>query len=66
MRDPATYTSYLGQGQYYIDFLIHFQSEIEQKGWKVVLNECVFSNDERGDDMLVRLFAGRYQFCTIS
>ena len=58
MHDPARFKTYLGQEQYYPDFLIFFQQEMETKGWEAVVDEYVFRGDERADDMLVRLFAG--------
>lgn len=42
----------------YYDYLLHFQREIEAKGWEAVLNEYLFAGDERADDLLVRLYAG--------
>jgi hypothetical protein len=48
----------LGKGEYYHDFLLFWQSEFEKKGWENVLNEYMFSGDERGDDLLGRFYAG--------
>ena len=62
MHDPARYKTYLGKEQYYRDFLVFFQQEMEAKGWEAVVNEYVFEGDERADDMLVRLFAGTSSF----
>lgn len=58
MHDSSQFKSYLGDETYYHDFLVFFQEEIERKGWQNVLNEYLFAEDERADDMLVRLFAG--------
>ena len=49
----------LGKGQYYADFLVFFQAEIERLGgWEATLKEYLFKGDERADDMLIRMFAG--------
>lgn len=58
LHDPAFYQKCLGDGQHYNDFLAFFQGEMEQKGWEAVLNEYLFSGDERAEDMLVRMFMG--------
>ena len=51
---------YLGKEQYYPDFLLFFQREMERLGgWQPVLNEYLFKpNDPRAEDMLIRLYAG--------
>ncbi|KAI5924655.1 hypothetical protein F4810DRAFT_662673 [Camillea tinctor] len=48
----------LGKGQYYSDFLAHFQAEIERLGWQKTIQEYMFKGDERSEDMLLRMFAG--------
>src|SRR5579871_6097848 len=58
MHDPAKFQKFLGQEDYYHDYLVFFQSEIDAKGWPAVINEYCFARDERSDDMLVRLFSG--------
>jgi hypothetical protein len=58
MHEPERFKTYLGDEKYYHDFLVFFQKEIELKSWQDVLNEYVFANDERADDMLVRMFSG--------
>jgi len=59
MTNPENFKKYLGKGEYYHDFLVFWQGEFEKKGWENVLNEYVFAGDERADDMLGRLYAGR-------
>ncbi|KID64041.1 hypothetical protein MAN_07212, partial [Metarhizium hybridum] len=49
---------YLGQEQYYPDFLDYFQSVIRTKGYECVVNEYLFKGDAAADDLLVRLHAG--------
>ncbi|KJK78270.1 hypothetical protein H634G_06443 [Metarhizium anisopliae BRIP 53293] len=49
---------YLGQEQYYPDFLAYFQSVIRTKGYESVVNEYLFKGDAAADDLLVRLHAG--------
>jgi hypothetical protein len=58
MHDPDRFKTYLGKEKYYHDFLVFFQKEIEEKTWQAVLNEYLFANNERANDMLCRLFAG--------
>jgi hypothetical protein len=58
MHKPDRFKTYLGKEKYYHDFLVFFQKEIDAKGWQNVLNEYLFAEDERADDMLVRLYAG--------
>jgi hypothetical protein len=45
--------------RYYTDFLAFFQKEIDKMGWQKVLNEYLFKGDERSEDMLIRMFAGK-------
>jgi hypothetical protein len=45
-------------GATYAKFLPFFQEEIDKKGWENVLEEYVFTGDERAEDMLVRLYSG--------
>ncbi|UNI19085.1 hypothetical protein JDV02_005301 [Purpureocillium takamizusanense] len=54
---------YLGKGRHYPDFLKFFQGEIDRRGWKAVVAEFLFDDDDGGTtpkarDMLGRLFAG--------
>lgn len=58
MHKPDSFKTYLGKEKYYHDFLVFFQKEIEAKTWQKVLNEFLFANDERANDMLCRLYAG--------
>jgi hypothetical protein len=58
MHNPERFKTYLGKEQYYHDFLVFFQQEIDAKTWQKVLNEYVFARDERAEDMLSRMYAG--------
>ncbi|KAK4044787.1 hypothetical protein C8A01DRAFT_42405 [Parachaetomium inaequale] len=56
---PSAATPYFGQEEYYPDFLRFFQAEIKTLGsWQAVVSKYLFSPDETGDELLVRLFAG--------
>ncbi|ROW08811.1 hypothetical protein VMCG_02917 [Cytospora schulzeri] len=46
---------YLGQDQYYPDFLAFFQEEVAGKGWEAVVSEYLLAGTEAADDLLVRL-----------
>jgi hypothetical protein len=58
MHRPGRFRTYLGDEKYYHDFLVFFQKEIDAKGWENVLNEYLFADDDRANDMLSRLYAG--------
>lgn len=60
MHVSERFKTYLGDEKYYHDFLVFFRDEIEKKGWEEVLNEYLFKDDEKANDMLVRLFGGPY------
>lgn len=59
LRDGSQFSRYLGNGRYYHDYLIFFQSQIDKKGYEDVINEYLLKGDERADDMLCRLYAGK-------
>lgn len=51
--------AYLGQPEYYSDFLVFYEREIERLGgWEGCLKEHLFKGDERAEDLCVRLVAG--------
>ncbi|KAF7546441.1 hypothetical protein G7Z17_g8437 [Cylindrodendrum hubeiense] len=54
-KDWAGAKQYLGKGRQYPSFLRFFQGEIEKLGWKEVLLEYLFKDDERGRDLQSRL-----------
>ena len=58
MHQLDRFKTYLGKEQYYHHFLVFFQKEIEEKTWQKVLDEYLFARDDRGDDLLARLYAG--------
>ncbi|KAF1928300.1 uncharacterized protein M421DRAFT_420851 [Didymella exigua CBS 183.55] len=58
MHNPDRFKTYLEKEEYYHDFLVFFQKEIEKKTWQKVLNEYLFARNERADDLLARLYAG--------
>lgn len=60
LRDWEKAKKRLGKAQYYTDWLHFFQHEIEHYGsWQKVLAEYMFKvDDERAEDMQVRMFAG--------
>jgi Questin oxidase-like len=60
MHDPAKFKECLGKEEFYHDFVVFFQKEMESKGWEAVVNEYLFKGDERAEDMLVRTFSGPY------
>lgn len=58
MHRPERFETYLGKEKYYHDFLVFFQKKIDEKSWQDVLNEYLFANNDRANDMLCRLYAG--------
>jgi hypothetical protein len=58
LHDPAKFKECLGKQQYYHDYLVLFQEEMEEKGWENVVNEYLFDGSERGEDLLFRAFGG--------
>jgi hypothetical protein len=66
LRDWEKAKKRLGKEQYYTDWLQFFQHEIEQLGWEKTLAEYMFKGDERADDMLVRMFAGKLPISCLS
>ena len=58
LHDPNKYQKYLEKGEYYYDYLIYFQGEIDKKGYQEVINEYLLKGDERANGMLVRMFSG--------
>jgi hypothetical protein len=58
MHDPAKFKQSLGKQEYYHDYLVFFQKEMEEKGWGNVVNEYLFSRTEQAEDLLARLFGG--------
>ena len=58
MKSPELFKKYLGRGKHYPEFLKFFQNEMSEKGWENVMNEFLFSGDERAEDLLGRLYAG--------
>lgn len=57
MSDGATFAKYLGQEEYFHDYVVFFEKEMDQKGWQAVVNEYVFSHSATAEDLLVRMFA---------
>lgn len=58
LRDWDKAKKRLAKEQYYSDWLMFFQHEIERLGWQKTLAEYMFKGDERSQDMMVRMYAG--------
>ncbi|KAI0201136.1 HypA protein [Astrocystis sublimbata] len=58
LKDFSKAKQKLGKEEFYTDFLVFFQSEIDKKGWKDVLDDYLFNGDERSEDLLLRMFEG--------
>jgi hypothetical protein len=71
MRDPAIFQTYTGMPKHYKDYLKFFSREVSEKGVAVTLNEYLFKNDERANDMIARLYDGKVSpvlelFCSLN
>jgi hypothetical protein len=58
MTNLEEFSKYLGQEEYFSDYLEYFTREMEKTSWQEVVNEYLFKKDARAEDMLTRTFAG--------
>ncbi|KAF4978016.1 hypothetical protein FZEAL_5541 [Fusarium zealandicum] len=58
LEHGSDWSTFLGRGSNYPAFLRFFQNEIQRIGWREVLSEYLFKDDERSRDMQSRLFGG--------
>ncbi|PYH94689.1 hypothetical protein BO71DRAFT_352975 [Aspergillus ellipticus CBS 707.79] len=56
--DREKWKIHIGDHLYYRNYLAHFEREIQAKGYIEVMHEYLFAEDERAEDMMVRLFSG--------
>jgi hypothetical protein len=59
--DREKWKIHIGDHLYYHSYLAFFEREIEAKGYINVMQEYLFAEDERAEDMLCRLFAGEWR-----
>ncbi|KAH6658475.1 hypothetical protein BKA67DRAFT_533628 [Truncatella angustata] len=50
----------LGEVNHYTNFLVFFEREIDQKGWREVIQEYCFGRTRNSDTLLARLFEGAF------
>lgn len=60
MSKPDMFLKFMGKERHYHDFVVFFVKEMEKKGWQHVVQEYIFSGDERSEKMLIQMFAGRF------
>ena len=60
LSDNNKFYGMIGQMKQYTNFLVFFEQQIEEKGWKAVINEYCFSRTKLADVMLAGLFEGAY------
>lgn len=60
MSNKEHFQKYMGKEKYYRDFLVFWQNEMKRKGWESVLNEYIFAGNERADNLLTRMYAGKF------
>ncbi|KAK3624550.1 hypothetical protein LTR22_023915 [Elasticomyces elasticus] len=58
MHSVEKFKSYLGKEQYYHDFMVFFQDEMEKTSMPEVVNKYLFAGDQRADDLFFRSWAG--------
>ncbi|KAI5283812.1 hypothetical protein KEM54_001822 [Ascosphaera aggregata] len=61
-EDRTGFRQCLGQRAKYVQYLVHFQREIDSRGVEDVLQEYLFAGDDFADDMFTRLFASEDHF----
>lgn len=66
LKDPANFKKYIGQENYYNDYLVFFKNEIQEKGYQTIVKEYLFKGDEASDDLLARTYAGKSPPPTLS
>lgn len=66
LYDRVGFTEHLGKEGNYPNYLRFFQQEISQKGVADVVNEYLFAEDERADDLLGRLYSGESSCGTLA
>ena len=65
-NDKAKFREALGKEKNYPNFLEFFQREIEKKGVEKVLREYLLAEDDNAENMLARLFGGKFMIPNIS
>ena len=60
LHDPDKFQSHLRVNNitYYHNYLVFFQNEIEEKGYKEVLDKYIFCGDDSANIVFARLFSG--------
>ena len=60
LSDEGKFYETIGQITQYTSFLVFFQQQIEEKGWRSVVTEYCFSRSRVAEVMLARLYEGAY------
>jgi hypothetical protein len=60
MHSTSSFQEHLGKERNYPNYLAFFQQELDAKGVGEVLREYVFAGDQRAENMISRLFGGKY------
>lgn len=60
MQDSDYFYEQIGKIAHYTNFLVFFEQQIEQKGWRAVVNEYVFSGSRVAEALLPLMFDGAY------
>jgi len=60
MSDEGKFYERLGQSTQYTNFLVFFEKQIEEKGWRAVVNEYCFRRTRNADALLARLYDGAF------
>ncbi|EKG11347.1 hypothetical protein MPH_11508 [Macrophomina phaseolina MS6] len=60
MKDEDYFCEQIGKINHYTNFLVFFEQQIDQNGWREVVNEYVFSRSRIAEALLPLMFDGAY------
>ena len=60
LYDEAFFLEKISEGNQYHNFLAFFEQQIEEKGWKVIVTEYVFSGSQIAETLLPLMYDGAY------
>jgi hypothetical protein len=64
LMNPAVFNESLGKDECYAEFLHFFENEIDGKGMQAVVKEYLLKGDERANDILGRMYTGKFTAAT--
>lgn len=64
LTNQVVFNESLGKDECYAEFLHFFENEIDDKGMQAVVKEYLLKGDERADDILGRMYTGKFTTAT--